>query len=469
MSRRNPKQVSTSPQQNEPVVLVDWNKRDIPRAFLMSLSRTPERLLTALAHLQPLGMRVELVSASDGHSMEAAEWPVDPRSPRVVQRGEIGNVMSHWRICCRIVRDNLPWGIAFEDDVEVIKSEGLLEAFDQLPRDFDVAYLHDYWYPEPKGIEDAPGPWIKVASPPHTTSAVIYSNAGARKVMQQLFPVEGPIDVAMIRMAPELNFYMPRKEHAWFTQSFWKPSTIRENGIKEIPRVFHRVWVGDKPIPEEYEYYWKTWQKFHPEYAFRTWRSYDLPGMPAGLKPAFQSDLIRYAVLRDHGGFYVDTDFECLHSFEDIRAASALVVAYESVPHYCNGFLAASPGHPLMTQVADQALERVKSYTDPFKAVGPAIVKDIIGPYANGFKKPMIREGRRIASMIEDNGITVLDPSTLFPYYWSEPRPKSYGGAWAAHHWGRSWWDDKTWDVFERAHPEAPRRHENRLRIENLV
>src|SRR5690606_5123474 len=167
-----------------------------------------------------------------------------------------------------------------------------------------------------------------------------------------------------------------------------------------------------------------------------------------------------YFILRDHGGIYVDCDFECLRSFEDLRAASALILGKEDQIHFCNGFIACYPGHPLIKKVAESVIPRLQQKSDAFKAVGPPALLDIVGPYTQGFKKPVVINGKLVANAIDDNGITVLEPRTLFPYFWFEERPQSYNGSWAAHHWGLSWWTEKEWQQFFKTFPDSKTGHE---------
>src|SRR3954452_9252859 len=87
-----------------------------------------------------------------------------------------------------------------------------------------------------------------------------------------------------------------------------------------IPRIIHRVWLGDGAMPPEYEAFGETWAQHHPGWEMRLWRSSDLPPLrnqdlfDRATSFAQQSDIARYELLLRHGGVYVDTDFECLRS-----------------------------------------------------------------------------------------------------------------------------------------------------------
>ena len=91
-----------------------------------------------------------------------------------------------------------------------------------------------------------------------------------------------------------------------------------------IPRRFIRIYL-DEPVPEEFETYWKGFQTLHPDWEFVTLAdSSDLGWMRCRdvfdqcTTHAGRSDVLRYAALWEFGGIYVDTDVECLRSFEPL-------------------------------------------------------------------------------------------------------------------------------------------------------
>src|SRR5207248_4622986 len=45
-----------------------------------------------------------------------------------------------------------------------------------------------------------------------------------------------------------------------------------------IPRIFHQIWLGDGPLPREYEGYQRSWTKHNPGWELRVWTEADLPG-----------------------------------------------------------------------------------------------------------------------------------------------------------------------------------------------
>lgn len=440
----------------DPPAQLPSKQTTLPRAFLVSLRRTPHRTTAGVEALRPLGLRLEVVPACDGSSAEGHYLPRDPRTKYMMQPGEVGICGSFLKVCSLIVRDDLPWGIYFEDDVEVLRTEGMLEAFQSLPDDFHFANLHDAKQPAPVfASETAPEPWQHVKNPSFVTVAYLISNAGARAALRGIPPFDRPLDVWLRDNPLNLNIYQVHPDKAWFAQNFWQPSTARKINLPgTIPKIIHRVWLGDKPIPDDYEAYWQTWIDHHPGYEFRTHRDFaGYMGMPEGLGPAAQSDFVRLHVLLKHGGLYVDTDFECFHSFDRLLQTGSLLVAEESPGVLCNGLMAGSPNHQLIKAMLDQAPERTRQGMEILHAAGPGLVRHVVDGWRNKWVFPLREGNLTVAHRHADTGIVIIDCKALFPYYWAQPKPSSYGNAWAAHHWGRSWWTPEMWTDFYLKNP----------------
>ena len=71
-----------------------------------------------------------------------------------------------------------------------------------------------------------------------------------------------------------------------------------------IPRVFHQIWLGPKPLPEAFARYQRTWVDCHPSWEFRLWTEENLPEdlrRPEVYErlrvPAERADLLRLELL----------------------------------------------------------------------------------------------------------------------------------------------------------------------------
>jgi len=188
-----------------------------------------------------------------------------------------------------------------------------------------------------------------------------------------------------------------------------------------IAKVFHQIWLGEKPLPRDYEAYQRTWTKYHPGWALRVWTEADLPGdlrRPEAAErlraPAERADVLRLELLWREGGVYVDTDFECLRSIEPLLDGHDFVIGLAKPGRVNNAFIAAAAGHPLL----DRALAELR----PREFHGYS--KDAAGPT---FLDRLL-EGA--------DGVTFLDPELLYPR-----TPAAQAQAYAVHHEARSWKD----------------------------
>lgn len=169
----------------------------------------------------------------------------------------------------------------------------------------------------------------------------------------------------------ELEFYEARYRHM-------RP-LLDEKRAARIAKIIHFIWVGPNPFPEASCANIRSWQQFHPGWQFYFWtdsasRECPVEGMTKRLvqefdcgplqayvdktpHPAEKSDLMRYAILYEMGGFYADHDATCLRSFEPLSSFD-LVAGFE-YPHwhggldsavvFANGLIGASAQNPVFT------------------------------------------------------------------------------------------------------------------------
>jgi len=134
-----------------------------------------------------------------------------------------------------------------------------------------------------------------------------------------------------------------------------------------VPKLIHRVWLGS-PIPPEFERFADSWAQINPDWEMRLWTEANLPLLinqelydrapdlvSSRLVPRFRSNLVRYEILLAHGGLYVDCDFEALKPIDGLIGGLDCFAAEERRGLIANGFMGATPGHPLIRQLIDDA------------------------------------------------------------------------------------------------------------------
>lgn len=163
-----------------------------------------------------------------------------------------------------------------------------------------------------------------------------------------------------------------------------------------IPRILHQIWIGPDQAPEAAM---ATWPAAHPGWTYRRWTNADLDAHPWRAKAqmdAFASrgcwegvaDIMRYEILYDDGGIYLDADLTCVRPLDDWLLDCRFVAVYESERHrpsaVANGILGAPAEHAILAWMVARVLEVTPAkLADPktwaFQTVGPVLLTEILG------------------------------------------------------------------------------------------
>ena len=188
-----------------------------------------------------------------------------------------------------------------------------------------------------------------------------------------------------------------------------------------IPRTFHQIWLGSKPLPEAHADYRQSWLDHHPGWELRLWTEADLPSdlrRPEAAErlrtPAERSSILRLELLWRFGGVYVDTDFECLRPIEPLIEDAVFFIGRSKPGCVHNALFGSIAGHPILDRALDEVQPR-EFYGYQAEA-GPKLLAPIID--AHGDEVLFLEPG-------------VLHPKTI------EARREAH----AVHHRARSWKD----------------------------
>ena len=186
-----------------------------------------------------------------------------------------------------------------------------------------------------------------------------------------------------------------------------------------IPRVFHQIWVGPDPLPEEYRTYQRTWLEHHPGWELRLWTEENLP---EGLRrpevyerlraPAERANILRLELLWRDGGVYMDTDFECRRSIEPLIEDAELFITLAKAGRVNNALMGAVTGHPILDEALDK-MRPVEFFGHDKAATGTRFLDGLL---------------------LDRPGVTPLDAELFYPST-EEQRQRAY----AVHHKARSW------------------------------
>ena len=188
-------------------------------------------------------------------------------------------------------------------------------------------------------------------------------------------------------------------------------------------------------MPEEFRAYGESWLKQHPGATMQLWGDDNLPPMrnrdffDAAPTYASKSDILRYELLWQFGGVYLDTDFECVQSIEGLLVGVEDFAADEFLmrARLAIGLLGSVGKSPLFAALIEGLPASIAEHghADPPTSTGPGYFTRNVDAYcARGGVAP-----------------TIFPASYFYPYSWREPhrRFEKFPEAYAVHHWAHSW------------------------------
>jgi len=94
--------------------------------------------------------------------------------------------------------------------------------------------------------------------------------------------------------------------------------------MNKIPKIVHYIWLGGE-IPQKVKKVIENNQQFLLGYEVKIWTEENMPSLNAFAKRAyhekkwaFVSDYLRFAILYQEGGIYLDTDMEVLKPLDEL-------------------------------------------------------------------------------------------------------------------------------------------------------
>lgn len=186
---------------------------------------------------------------------------------------------------------------------------------------------------------------------------------------------------------------------------------------KEIPKIIHQIWIGDKEIP--HENYTKTIKDKHPKWKYILWDKKRLlkekiisknlynyfiknPGtMPSNRKYTkydknrfkkasfFKiSDIARYNILRKYGGVYIDIDIICLKPLDRLVESNEFFVGFEGEKRVSgligNSVIGCIPEHPAIVECVNKlenTNRKLITKTEAVLITGPYFLTKVLTKY----------------------------------------------------------------------------------------
>lgn len=178
---------------------------------------------------------------------------------------------------------------------------------------------------------------------------------------------------------------------------FYASYTFYKKHTQKIPKLIHQIWIGPKKMPDTLMQTWKDqnekngWQymvwtedviaQYYPN-GFRNQSHIDAIEEWAG-----KADIIRYEILYDFGGIYIDADSICTHPLDDHFIDHDCFACYENEKVrgdlVANGYIGAVKGCNLMKSLIHRisslpSVSKKDTGKNAWEIVGPRLFTDII-------------------------------------------------------------------------------------------
>ena len=152
----------------------------------------------------------------------------------------------------------------------------------------------------------------------------------------------------------------------------------------KIPKIIHFCWFGHGQYDEKTQYCMDTWEKICPDYKIMKWdeESFDISSCRYAMQAyekkrwAFVTDYVRFKVLEEYGGIYMDTDMELLKPLEPFLGDEAFLSfkqLYGEMKLYTltSGIIGYRKGNPLFQPLIDQLESRSYLKEDGEEDIAP--------------------------------------------------------------------------------------------------
>lgn len=264
-------------------------------------------------------------------------------------------------------------------------------------------------------------------------------------LMSKLFATEKGIDEfesLMGKSTPhwryvtqEIDLQTLERAKAIYTKN--KVAEWTQEGPFKIPLVIHFIWLGPRAFPPQSVENVRTWMKQNPGWKIKFWTDRDreppCEGMEKVLVKDFhflklgkcyeesqnwgeKSDLLRYEILFQEGGVYVDHDANCLRPFSSLNRGYDFFCGLET-PHEAfvgrnvtcgNGIIGSRPHHPTVGKVLELIAERWQALGEKYRGNDDYSKIEVV------MQRTYIALTLAMDTLNQDNNVDIVFPAAYF-------------------------------------------------------
>lgn len=199
-----------------------------------------------------------------------------------------------------------------------------------------------------------------------------------------------------------------------------------------IPKIIHQLWIGPKEPPTKHM---DTWKHMNPEFEYIRWTEEELQKrkfhskckdrLAEMVEINGQADIIRWEILYEYGGVFLDADSICVEKIDDVLMHCKCFAGWEHETLrkglIATGTMGFPPKHPLVKE----AIEWIKNNCVNYHTTG-LMAWQSVGP---GLLTRMYNSGKY-------NDMTIFPSYTFLPIHCTGAEYKGHGKIYAYQEWG---------------------------------
>lgn len=206
-----------------------------------------------------------------------------------------------------------------------------------------------------------------------------------------------------------------------------------------IPKIFHQIWLWTNKMPSDFYSYQQSWLNYNPEWKLVFWTDDKISSLKFFSETHFsllsnlseKSDYLRFCIVLEYGGVYIDTDFECLRGISNLLKGTPLFIWYEDLSSQVisGAIFWAIPNHPAIQNIFFSFPNRIIQYTwtDSSEKIWPKYITKFFISFIWDKKIFPSKVFYPIPGELYWRGYKIDKPFLLRQ------------GAYAIHHWNSSW------------------------------
>lgn len=214
-----------------------------------------------------------------------------------------------------------------------------------------------------------------------------------------------------------------------------------------IPKIIHYCWFGGKELPESAKKCIESWKKYCPDYEIKRWDESNIDihenrfisQAYQAKKYAFVSDYVRFKVLIEEGGIYLDTDVQLMKSLNDLLDKHAFM-GFEKIGNTVSGvapgLIIGSEPHASFLYDMVNLYNQLAYCDEQSNPIAKTVVK-----YLTDY---LVEKG----CIVEDR-LQIVDDIVLYPSEYFCPKDYESGeihlteNTYSIHHYDSTWWEPK--------------------------